>query len=108
MLEILAHGNRIKLPGAHHVATFLIPAGVSAETVSAIDAPGWDEPGSDVARALGDEWFTRAATAVLFVPSAIARPYEQNLVINPAHPDFARLEMTAPVAVTWDARLIRE
>jgi RES domain-containing protein len=105
MLEILANANRMKLPGPHHVATFIIPADVAMETVSAGDAPQWDEPGSDTARSIGDAWLARAEAAVLLVPSAIARPYERSVVINPAHPDFARLTMTAAQAVTWDARL---
>jgi RES domain-containing protein len=105
MLEILAHANRIKLPGPHHVATFAIPGDLATETAKVDDVPGWDDPGSDVARAIGDAWLARATSAVLFVPSAIARPYERNVVINPAHADFSRLTMSAPVAVTWDARL---
>lgn len=106
MLEILTYANRIKLPGAHHVATFIIPADVATETVTAHDATGWDEPGSDIARSIGDAWLDRSKTAVLFVPSAIAQPYEQNVVINPAHTDFARLTMTVPVAIRWDPRLL--
>ena len=105
MLEILAHANRIKLPGAHHVAKFLIPPELQVETVHSRDVPGWDRAGVDVSRAIGDAWLAVGATAVLFVPSAIARSYEQNIVLNPVHADFARLEMTAPRAIEWDARL---
>ena len=105
MLEILAHANRIKLPGAHHVATFAIPDDIATSTIDAGDAEGWDDPGSDVARAIGDAWLDKGETAVLIVPSAIARPYENNVVINPAHADFTRLRMSSPVLITWDERL---
>lgn len=106
MLEILAHANRIKLPGSHHVATFTVPDDVLTESIDAGDVPGWDDPGFDAARAIGDSWLVRAETAVLIVPSAIAQPYERNIVLNPAHADFARFTRTAPVAVTWHERLL--
>ena len=105
MLEILAHANRVKLPGEHHVATFTIPDSLVTDSVNAADVEGWDAPGSELARRIGDAWLQRAESAVLFVPSAIARPYERNVVINPSHADFAKLGMTPPVAVTWDERL---
>jgi len=106
MLEILAHANRLKLPGLHHVAKFAIPSRLNVEIAHPHDMPGWDGAGVEVSRAIGDAWLATGATAVLFVPSVIARPYEQNILLNPAHADFARLEMTAPRTVEWDARLL--
>ncbi|MDQ6737491.1 MAG: RES family NAD+ phosphorylase [Gemmatimonadota bacterium] len=106
MLEILAHANRIKLPGTHHVATFTIPESLSTATVNPDAVAGWDAPGSEVARKIGDAWLERGESAVLFVPSAIARPYEQNVVINPVHADYKKLVMSQPVPVIWDERLL--
>lgn len=105
MLEILAHSNRAVLPGAHHVAAFVIPDDVPVTVVDAADVPDWDAPGATESRAIGDRWLDRRATAVLIVPSVIAAPYERNVVIDPTHRDFALIHMHAPVRVTWDPRL---
>lgn len=105
MLEILAHFNRIKLPGAHHVAVFAIPDDVPIRSVDPAGVPEWDAPGMRESRALGDAWLASRASAVLVVPSVIAQPYERNVVLDPTHSDFARITMHAPVSVAWDARL---
>jgi RES domain-containing protein len=38
------------------------------------------------------------------VPSAII-PFEQNVLINPLHPDRARLTVADVMPFAWDARL---
>lgn len=43
-------------------------------------------------------------SAVLAVPSVIVG--ELNYVLNPAHPDFARVNFAEPVPFRFDARLI--
>lgn len=106
MLEILAHANRIKLPGAHHVARFEIPDEVPVRVVDSFALPAWDAPGMLASRAFGDAWLASRETAVLIVPSAIAQPYERNVVIDPTHPDFGRIVRRAPEPVRWDARLL--
>lgn len=53
---------------------------------------------------LGDAWVERQQPAVLSVPSVI--PGERNYVLNPAHPDFARIEFTEPEPFRFDLRLI--
>lgn len=106
MLEILAHLNRIELPGAHHVAEFAIPDDVAITVVSPADVPDWNARGMRESRAFGDAWLASRASAALIVPCVVAQPYEQNVVIDPAHPDFARIIVQAPMPVTWDARLV--
>ncbi|MFC0694183.1 RES family NAD+ phosphorylase [Paraburkholderia humisilvae] len=53
---------------------------------------------------LRDTWLTEARSAVLVVPSVVARQ-ESNVLVNPAHPDAARLVVSAPQPVIWDERL---
>lgn len=45
-------------------------------------------------------------TAVLSVPSAVV-PAERNVLINPRHPDFARIIIGAPQSLQTDTRLLR-
>jgi RES domain-containing protein len=56
------------------------------------------------ARAFGDAWLAAARTAVLSVPSAII-PEEANLLLNPLHPDFARVTVALQVPFRFDDRL---
>ncbi len=53
---------------------------------------------------LGDAWLRGARSAVLAVPSAIT-PVETNYLLNPAHPDFARIRRTPPEPFDPDLRL---
>jgi RES domain-containing protein len=45
-------------------------------------------------------------TAVLSVPSAVV-PAERNYLLNPRHPDFARITLGAPQSLQTDTRLLR-
>jgi RES domain-containing protein len=66
--------------------------------------PGWRELGSPEAAALGTAWLRSGRTALLAVPSAVV-PREHNFLVNPAHPEAARIAVDAPAALVWDARL---
>jgi RES domain-containing protein len=57
-------------------------------------------------QALGDRWLTDAPSAALRVPSALV-PAEWNYLLNPRHPDFARIRIGTPEAVPVDPRLMR-
>jgi RES domain-containing protein len=108
ILEIIAHtGRRVRLPGSHHGARAIIPEEVPQETLEPGQLPGWADPESAAARAFGDRWLAEARTAVLFVPSVSAQPLGFNVLLNPVHPDYARIEIEAPQPVVWDARLFR-
>lgn len=61
-------------------------------------------PADDSLRQFGDQWATHADSAVLRVPSAVA-PEESNYVLNPAHPDFAKIDVGEAVPIDFDPRL---
>ena len=61
---------------------------------------------SDAVQKLGDDWMARGSSAVLRVPSAVV-PVEDNFLLNPAHPDFAAVEIAAPRPLRLDPRLTR-
>ena len=52
----------------------------------------------------GTQWARELGSAVLIVPSAII-PQEQNYILNPRHPEFARLQFRAPEPFSFDERL---
>lgn len=66
----------------------------------------WNAPDCMVARSVGDAWIDGGRSAVLIVPSAVAK-YERNLLINPAHPQFRWIAASRPEPVNWDERLFR-
>ena len=56
--------------------------------------------------ALGDEWIKTAQSAVLAVPSVLV-PQEWSFLLNPKHPDFAKLKITDAGVFNLDPRLRR-
>jgi RES domain-containing protein len=107
MLEILAHANIGRIPATHGYVIAEVPAGVSIETHDADSLPsGWDLENSASARAFGDQWLQESRTAVLIVPSVIAR-LDANALVNPIHPDAKKLSITSPEKVVWDNRLFK-
>jgi RES domain-containing protein len=57
-------------------------------------------------RSIGDRWWQAGETAVLLVPSVVTL-VEHNLLINPRHPEFSRIQATPPRPVYWDKRFFR-
>jgi RES domain-containing protein len=55
---------------------------------------------------LGDRWIASAASPILAVPSAIV-PAELNLLVNPKHPDFSKLGISASIDFSFDLRLFQ-
>ncbi len=65
-----------------------------------------DFPAPPALKALGNEWVRRASSVMLRVPSAVVAK-EHNLVINPAHADFAKLHLKGPAPLDVDSRVFR-
>ncbi|NWH07608.1 MAG: RES domain-containing protein [Alphaproteobacteria bacterium] len=103
MLEKLAHLNGI-LPDGQHYVRAILPAKLSILTVTPALVPGWDSDPPVAARRLGDRFVAEGLSAVLRVPSFVAR-IEWNFVINPRHPDFGMITTFMPEPVWWDERL---
>lgn len=55
-------------------------------------------------QAIGTEWLAGRRSAFLAVPSAIV-PNEENILINPNHPDFHDSHFAAPIPFRIDGRL---
>ncbi|MET0921630.1 MAG: RES domain-containing protein [Xanthobacteraceae bacterium] len=103
MLEKLAQGAG-ELPPSQHYIVITVPKGTSYEVVSKDRLPGWDALDPGVSRELGARWVKEQRSAILLVPSYVAR-IERNVVINPAHADAAAIETSLAEPVWWDERL---
>lgn len=105
MLECLAHAGIGRVPRTHVAVEIVIAGAVAVERHDASGLPvGWDHADLRPARAFGDAWIRELRTAVLVVPSVVARR-EGNVLINPRHPDVSGIVASTPEPVLWDARL---
>jgi len=66
------------------------------EQLDRVDVP--EQAGSNYSafREVGDEWYDRGHTAVLWVPSVVS-PYESNVLFNQRHEEFTRIVVGDPV-----------
>lgn len=107
MLEILAHARIGKVPRNHVYVTAEAPEGLAVEKKGEDGLPpDWDGPDSAGAREFGDRWLEERRSALLLVPSVVAR-LEWNVLVNPGHPDAMRIRVSDPAPVIWDARLFQ-
>lgn len=102
MLEYLVH-----LEGATPAALLMASASLPRESVLAqLEMPDdWPErPYRRSVRQIGDEWSKARRSLALRVPSAVC-PDECNVIVNPQHPEFVKLELDQLRPLTLDARL---
>ena len=89
-----------------------ISAHINLDLVSELseaDLPeDWNNrPISPSTRAIGDRWVKKQSSAVLRVPSIVV-PEEYNYLLNPTHPDFAKIEIGKPIVYYFDPRLRKQ
>lgn len=69
--------------------------------------PGWDAmPTSGAAQAFGGDWLARGGELAMKVPSAIVAE-EANVILNPHHRDYARVQLSVLRPFTFDERLFK-
>lgn len=93
-----------EMPPDQHYLRIVIPAGVSYEELNPDKLPGWHDANCIVARRFGGQWYSQRRSAVLIVPSVIARE-DSNILINPEHAEFHRINPGRERPILWDDRL---
>lgn len=118
VLETLVHmGTKARIGRANrYLIELSVPTRVfnarQILTIEGLVAAGyfsWDAvPFSNVAQALGDEFFAGAASLLMQVPTAII-PHESvpdvNFLINPRHADFSKIKIVRREKYFYDPRL---
>jgi RES domain-containing protein len=86
--------------------SFRIEIPESVEVIRCERPPrGWRaEPPGQASMRYGTAWLREGKSAVLDVPSAIVQE-ERNLLLNPGHPDFAKIVIHRPKAFAFDPRM---
>lgn len=108
LLEILVHFEieLRDLPVRYRLLRVSVPDDVPVGRVRDNELPD-DWPGQiELTRAMGDAWLKEGRTALLTVPSAIV-PSTVNMLLNPAHPDAARVGVAEIGDHVIDRRLLK-
>ena len=104
LVETLVH-----IPSGLLPAYTAVPVDIDESQVTTLEAhdlpPNWKEnPAPSSTQAVGDAWVMNAKSVALRVPSVVV-PLELNCVLNPNHPDFARINIGTPIPFPFDPRL---
>jgi len=105
LLEVMVHLeiDAEDLPSHYQLLGVEVPGDLPIDATG--DLPDdWREQ-TVLTRARGDAWVGSATSALLRVPSAIV-PEGANYLLNPAHPDAARISIATALRAAFDPRLI--
>lgn len=101
MLERLVQRRNL---GGTLLVEATVPDDLPVEDLLAAPPAHWQSLGSPEAVVAGAKWLAGRRTALLRVPSAVV-PREPNYLINPAHPESARIAVSPPEPLDWNSRL---
>jgi len=104
VLENLVHWQTNTLPPTLVCVTVDIPIDIEQEELDRGDLPKLRGNNYPAYREIGDDWYDRGETAVLWVPSMVS-PVESNLLFNQQHKDFSRITVHTAVPTHVDPRL---
>lgn len=107
-LEVFVHLDPDDLPDDLVSIRVEVPDSLAVEEIDPTKLPrSWRKvPGPPALRRLGSEWVAQGRSVALRVPSAII-PDEHNVLLNPRHPDMAKVVLGLPRRFTFDPRMRR-
>jgi RES domain-containing protein len=104
-LEMLVHLNTSTVLSSYVLMACTFPEAVVLRLDRGRLPARWRaHPAVPPLQLLGDAWMKNGLSAVLEVPSVIIQS-ESNYLLNPAHPDFASIEVGPGQPFDFDARL---
>jgi RES domain-containing protein len=103
LLEVLVRMGIFRAPEDCEYVEIDIPDYLAIERLSATPEQLAKE---SFTKAVGDTWLKAMQTPILMVPSVVTQ-VDHNLLINPRHPGFTRIQPSSPHAVYWDKRFFR-
>ena len=106
VLELFVHVSADNLPSDLVSIRGQLPDAVSTEVLTASDLPdNWREyPAPDELQRIGTDWLVSLRSLVLIVPSA-TNAQENNVILNPAHPEMRMLKVQIPQRFAFDPRM---
>lgn len=108
MIEYFVHIDADDAPRDLVVVAADIPESVSRVVVAAKQLPtDWRRsPAPPGLAAIGDGFVGNGRVAILIVPSVLA-PAESNWLVNPRHPEFAKIRVHPPERFRYDPRFFQ-
>lgn len=108
MAEVAVHFTLATLPGDYMMITIFIPDDVSLLKLNSADLPAkWNAfPHPTSSQAIGDKFIAENKYCVLQIPSVVTQG-DYNLLINPNHPDFARIKIMTAEKFPFDKRIFK-
>jgi len=105
MLEILVHvGTMEPMPSWSRISVDIPSRLVRTHPRASLPANWKRYPSPLETAAIGDDWVKSGSSAVLKLPSVLIET-EHNFLINPRHPDFAKIGIGPPEPFPFDERL---
>jgi RES domain-containing protein len=102
VLENLVHMTRQDFPRGYVCVAAALPDGISILNEKDLrEQPALADLSTEQ---LGDWWLDSQTSAVLQVPSFVIAG-EHNFLLNPVHPEFARIQVEPPAIFHFDERL---
>lgn len=106
-LEVLVHAEDLSVLNAIRWVAIPVEFDPSLVSVPIALPAGWDAvPAPSVTHRLGDEWLDGKHSLILRVPSVVTKG-EFNYLVNPAHPDFAKLTIHPAEPYRFDQRIAK-
>jgi len=84
-----------------------VPDNLAVERVEVEELPhGWRRTDNKLLQQLGTDWVKSQRSVALIVPSAVVEG-EWNVLLNPVHPDFGKLEIGEAQPFHYDERMFK-
>jgi RES domain-containing protein len=106
VLEVLVNLQNARILESYSFVKAEVPAELIESLARTDLPPDWAQsPVPQSTQALGDSWIRNAHSAVLMVPSTVVSP-AHNYLVNPQHPNYSRIVVSAPEPFEFDSRLL--
>ena len=106
VLEVLVHLGDVGVLSSYSLCAVEFEDGlIEPLDRSRLPADWRSYPAPPGSREIGDAWVKGGSSVILEVPSAVVER-ESNYLINPAHPDFASVNVGEPEPFEFDSRLL--
>lgn len=107
VLEVLVHLENVDVLDSYSLIRASLPDALITALEPARLPVGWNLwPAPPAVQAVGDAWILANESLALEVPSVIV-PGGTNLLINPAHKDFAKFQVERTERFRFDPRVVR-
>jgi len=106
-IEYFVHLDPSEAPAAQVSLMAEVPDSLAVERIEIVQLPrDWRKTDHRQLQQLGMDWVRSQRSPVLMVPSAAVEG-EWNLLLNPAHPDFRKIDIGEPRPFHYDERMFK-